>query len=98
MHVLFCPTYNTYVPVWSTGFDGSRIENELGFELKYKDIRVTVHDTVQSMISFGIVDGKRHLLPAAYGLMAAPILIVLLFAMLLKRLCCGAAGGKTKKN
>ncbi len=50
------------------------------------DVHATLADTAASMEAFGIADGKRHLIPAGYALMAVPLLFSVMVGRYLRRL------------
>eukprot|EP00750_Incisomonas_marina_P003568 INCI13225.1.p1 GENE.INCI13225.1~~INCI13225.1.p1 ORF type:complete len:417 (-),score=79.73 INCI13225.1:586-1836(-) len=60
-------------------FDGTRLR-ETGFIYRHTDVHETVADCARSMVELGIVDGKRHLVPAAYAVMALPVVLSIALA------------------
>jgi len=66
------------------GFDGSRVTRELGFEYKYTDIKVTIHDAVRSMVQLGIAEGKSKM-PAGWKIIFVQLVVSV---ALVVPLCC----------
>ena len=64
-----------------SGFDGTKISRELGFEYQYPDPRVTLVDSAQSFVDLGIADGSAKLRPAAVVFVGS-VAVVLLAAAL----------------
>ena len=45
------------------GYDGSKIVKDLGFVYQYPDPKASIIDSADSMVKFGLADGKAHPLP-----------------------------------
>lgn len=60
-------------------YDGTRLR-ESGFVYRHTDMHQTVADCARSMVELGIVDGQRHMVPAAYAVLALPVLLSLALA------------------
>jgi len=56
------------------GFDGSKVTRELGFEYKYTDIKVTIHDAARSMVQLGIAEPKSKM-PAGWKIIFVQLVV-----------------------
>lgn len=76
-------------------FDGSRLRDS-GYVFQHTDVHETIREAGQSMIDFKVADGNRHLIPAAYVLIAIPFIVAGLLLWIISR--CFFSGKKVKQN
>ncbi len=58
----------------------------------YTDVHATLADAARSMVAHGIADGKRHLLPGGYALLAVPLLFAVIVGRYVRRVAIRCAG------